>query len=55
LVRCTSPADVRAPIAAFGSDPVGPAWDVDALTVYESQLRREGARYLERATVPLPG
>ena len=55
LVRCTSPTDARAPIAAFGSDPVGAAWSVDALTVYESQLRREGARYVERASVLLPG
>jgi 2'-5' RNA ligase len=54
LVRCASPTDVRAPIAAFGSDPVGPAWIVDAVCVYESQLRREGARYFERVSVPLP-
>jgi RNA 2',3'-cyclic 3'-phosphodiesterase len=55
LVRCASPTDVRAAIAAFGSDPVGPAWNVETLTVFESQLRREGARYLERASVALPG
>jgi RNA 2',3'-cyclic 3'-phosphodiesterase len=54
IVRCASPTDARAAIAAFDSDPVGPAWNVAALTVYESQLRREGARYLERASVPLP-
>jgi 2'-5' RNA ligase len=54
LVRCATPTDLRAPIAAFGSEPVGPAWDVDALTVFESDLRPEGARYIERATVPLP-
>jgi RNA 2',3'-cyclic 3'-phosphodiesterase len=55
IVRCSEPADLRAPIA--GLDPVsfGPAWSVDALTVFESRLRREGARYVERASVPLPG
>jgi 2'-5' RNA ligase len=55
LVRCASPTDARAAIAAFGSDPVGPVWNVDALTVFESELRREGARYVERASVALPG
>ena len=55
LVRCARPTDVRAAIAAFGSDPVGPAWNVETLTVFESQLRRAGARYLERASVALPG
>jgi 2'-5' RNA ligase len=55
LVRGASPTDVRAAIAVFGSDPVGPAWNVETLTVFESQLRREGARYLERASVVLPG
>ena len=54
LVRCAAPTDVRAPIAAFGAEPVGPAWDVDTMTVFESDLRPEGARYIERATVPLP-
>jgi 2'-5' RNA ligase len=54
LVRCGTPTDLRAPIVALGSDPVGPAWSVDALTVYESQLGGDGPRYLARATVALP-
>ena len=28
---------------ALGDEPVGPAWDVDAVTVYESRLRPDGA------------
>jgi 2'-5' RNA ligase len=55
LSRSAHPIDLRPAVGALGRDPVGAAWDVGALTVYESQLRREGARYLERATIALPG
>jgi 2'-5' RNA ligase len=55
IVRCSSPTDLRAPVAAFDAESLGPAWRVDALTVYESVLRPEGARYIERASVSLRG
>ncbi|MDQ1510578.1 MAG: 2,3-cyclic 3-phosphodiesterase [Actinomycetota bacterium] len=55
IVRCANPTDLRAPIVALDAASFGPAWRVHALTVYESRLRPEGARYVERATVPLPG
>jgi 2'-5' RNA ligase len=55
IVRCASPTDLREPVASLGAEPIGGDWSVDELTVYESVLRREGARYVERATVPLPG
>ena len=55
LARSARPSDLRAPVAALGRDPVGPGWEVGVLTVYESRLRSEGARYLERATIVLPG
>jgi 2'-5' RNA ligase len=55
IVRCAHPTDLRAPVAAFDAESFGPAWRVDALTVYESRLRPEGAVYVERATVRLPG
>jgi 2'-5' RNA ligase len=55
VVRCSSPTDLRAPVAALDVASFGPAWRVEALTLYESRLRAEGARYLERATIPLPG
>jgi 2'-5' RNA ligase len=55
IMRCPKPADLRASIAALDAVSFGPAWSVEALTVFESRLRREGARYVERATVPLPG
>jgi 2'-5' RNA ligase len=55
IVRCASPTDLREPVAELGAEPFGSDWPVDALTVYESVLRPEGARYIERASVPLPG
>jgi 2'-5' RNA ligase len=55
IVRCPRPTDLRAPVAALNALSFGRAWRVDSLTVYESILRPEGARYLERATIPLPG
>jgi 2'-5' RNA ligase len=54
LVRSANPTDFRAPIAAIGSAPIGDAWDVDAVTLYESWLHPDGARYIERASVRLP-
>jgi 2'-5' RNA ligase len=55
LVRCASPTDLRAAVAALDAQSFGPSWLVDELTVFESRLRTEGPRYIERATVPLPG
>ena len=55
LARFAAPGDLRTMIAAIGSDPVGPAWEIDAVTVYESVRRSDGAEYFARATVPLTG
>jgi 2'-5' RNA ligase len=55
LVRCKAPADVRATIAALGSDPVGPEWLVDEVVQFESLTRSTGAKYMERARFSLPG
>ncbi len=54
LARCRRPSDLRAQIAAIGAGPVGPAWEGDAVTVYESRRDADGARYLARATIALP-
>jgi 2'-5' RNA ligase len=54
LARLRKEADVRAVIAAIGDEPVGPAWEVDAVTVFESLRGADGARYVERATIALP-
>ncbi len=48
LARCRSPQNLRSVIASFGDEPVGPSWSVDAVTVFESETRSDGARYLER-------
>ena len=53
LSRLRPAADARAVIAALGTEPVGAAWPVDAVTVYESRRRADGARYEVRATVAL--
>jgi RNA 2',3'-cyclic 3'-phosphodiesterase len=54
LARCRNPTDLRSLITAVGDDCVGPAWDVDAVAVYESERRADGARYVERARILLP-
>ena len=51
LARLRAPTDVRLTITAFGDIAIGPGWEVDALTVYESRLRSDGAEYAERATI----
>ncbi|HWS45816.1 MAG TPA: RNA 2',3'-cyclic phosphodiesterase [Acidimicrobiia bacterium] len=55
LARCKVPGDVRESLAGAEAvvAVVGEPWRVDAVTVYESALRRAGAQYTPRATVPL--
>jgi 2'-5' RNA ligase len=55
LARFRARTDVRELIDAIGDAPVGPEWEVDAITVFESELHPEGARYFEQATIKLPG
>jgi len=53
LARFREPADVRPTIASLGDAPVGAAWEIDAVTLYESRLQSGGPEYVERATIPL--
>jgi 2'-5' RNA ligase len=54
LARLRAPADLRDVLeGAAAPGPVGPAWRVGAITVYESRLRRTGAEYVARGAVPL--
>jgi 2'-5' RNA ligase len=53
IVRCPRPTDLRASVTTLGACSFGRAWRVDALTLFESILRPDGARYVERASVPL--
>ncbi len=55
LARCRGETDLRTVIERLGDDAIGPEWEVDAVTVFESQRLTDGARYVERATIPLPG
>jgi RNA 2',3'-cyclic 3'-phosphodiesterase len=54
LARAPVPTDVRGLIGALGAHPVGPAWDVASITVYESRRHPTGADYVARATIALP-
>jgi 2'-5' RNA ligase len=55
LARLRAPADARATVAALGPAPVGEAWAVCEVVVFESLLRRSGARYVPRVVVALTG
>ena len=55
LARCRTPSDLRSVVAAIGDGPVGPAWTIGSLTVYESKTHRDGAQYIPRGTLALPG
>lgn len=54
LARFRAPCAVRDMLSEIGGDPIGPAWDVDAVTLYESRRDGDGALYVERATISLP-
>lgn len=48
LARFREPTDLRALCAAIGPDPVGDAWSVDEVVLYESRLRPQGAEHVAR-------
>jgi 2'-5' RNA ligase len=53
LARLSSPKRLVAEVEALATVVLGPAWTVDALTLFESETRRDGARYHEIARLPL--
>jgi 2'-5' RNA ligase len=53
LARWKTPTDARPLVDAITTAPVGDAWRIDEILVYESQLRRTGAEYVVREVVPL--
>lgn len=55
LARLARPGDLRAVVGELGPDPVGPAWVAREVVLFESLLRREGARYEPVAVLPLVG
>ena len=53
LARCKRPMDLRPAVAALGEGPVGPAWTVGEVVLFESKTRPTGAEYVARARVQL--
>jgi 2'-5' RNA ligase len=53
LARWKTPTDARPAIASIGDAPVGPAFTVDEIVLYESRLRREGAQYTAHEVIAL--
>jgi RNA 2',3'-cyclic 3'-phosphodiesterase len=51
LARFRAPTDLRTLCAAIGPEPVGGAWRVDKVVLYESMLRPQGARHVARAHI----
>jgi 2'-5' RNA ligase len=53
LARFRAPTDLRPLCGDIGSDPVGAAWRVDEMVLYESVLRPRGAEHTARALLPI--
>jgi len=53
LARCRTPTDLRPVVTALGDAPVGPAWTIDRVAIYESKTHRDGAQYIPRGTIAL--
>jgi 2'-5' RNA ligase len=53
LARLPRPADVRAAAAVAAGSPIGPAWEADRVTLFESVTAPTGARYRAHARVAL--
>jgi RNA 2',3'-cyclic 3'-phosphodiesterase len=52
LARFRRPSDLRPLCVAVGPEPIGPAWRVEEVVLYESVLCRQGAQHAARARVP---
>lgn len=55
VARLREPGDVSPAIEALGDEPVGPAFTVEEVTLYQSHLSPKGARYEPLSTVALAG
>jgi 2'-5' RNA ligase len=53
LARLARAVDVRPAVDGLGTGPVGEAWRVGEVLLYESVTRRDGATYREHAAFPL--
>jgi RNA 2',3'-cyclic 3'-phosphodiesterase len=53
LARWKSPTDLRETVAALEAGPLGPAWTVEEVVLFESHTRSAGAEHTERARFQL--
>lgn len=53
LARLKSPTDLRPVVAALGPGPVGHAFPVEEVVLFQSKTSRAGAEYTARARFPL--
>lgn len=53
LARLKSPKNLTEEVEALAAIPLGPAWTVDELTLFESETHHDGAVYREIARLPL--
>ena len=49
LARWKAPADLRETVAALEAGPLGPAWTVEEVVLFESVTKPTGAEHAERA------
>jgi 2''-5'' RNA ligase len=55
VARLRDPGDVTPALAALGDDPVGEAWTVEEIVLYQSRLSPSGSTYSALAHLPLVG
>jgi RNA 2',3'-cyclic 3'-phosphodiesterase len=55
LARASAPRDLRPLVDAIGRASIGPDWEVDAVVLFASDTRSDGAVYSEVARIPLAG
>ena len=55
VARLRNPGDVTPVVAALGDDPVGEAWTVEEIVLYQSRLSPSGSTYTALAHLPLAG
>jgi 2'-5' RNA ligase len=53
VARLRDPGDVTPALVALGDDPVGEAWTVEEIVLYQSRLSPSGSRYSVLAELPL--
>ncbi len=53
MARLRDPGDVTPALAALGEGPVGDAWTVEEIVLYQSRLLPSGSQYSVLARLPL--